>query len=749
MNDTYYDIDFDTLDEDVKLKEDWIRKMVDYSISLTSSMSKIEVKKSYDIVNGIRNREDFAYLWNAYGMEFPGTLKHFPTVRAIFERLLGQFMARPFKWQVSCSDDESVKYMTKETIKTIREEIDRFYAELMKYANSAQFAAEKAKQFMQRTKEKYEAGDYQSALEIDAHNVMDWCIPRFKLKQHQELMAEDMIKSGGAFYQVKVKEIGKAPEITILNHEDVYVHKDKNTKFVNDCDRVVVKRKMAISEIWNKYGSLMKQKDRDSFCSKYGTYIINSDIEIVADANATLEGGPNDRDLNQGLRRDEMWVYYVEFKSNVEIETEEDIDLPIEGSEADRINKSKKKKRYRLDLFEGTRIGDGTASIYVGCGRNKYAYRHPDQPEYCYLTINGCFYSDRNGVPYSLPLKIKGISDSIDIMHYHAENLVGMSGTRAITVDMPNIPAFISGTPMERVMKWVGLVKQGANVIDTSQDGAGQHQQGGAAMDMTISPGISVIYDIIEKLEETAYKICGVSRQSTGNITQTDGKGTSELAIQGSEMVTLPLFRTIDNLCESFMTDVVNAARITYGKGWQGSVILPGAGQRVFTVKSKQFPLSALNVWINNEGQIERDLDNIRLMAMELVRAGAIDASVAVDATILKSLTEVSKRVKKAIEDGKADQTAQLGQQVEQLDKQLQDCAAQLDQANKKLQANDQAKLQLEQSKVQGDQDIKNRDLAQKGMIETEKLKNDARRIDLEAAQLQYGNGGSVEVRNN
>lgn len=172
MNDTYYDIDFDTLDEDVKLKEDWIRKMVDYSISLTSSMSKIEVKKSYDIVNGIRNREDFAYLWNAYGMEFPGTLKHFPTVRAIFERLLGQFMARPFKWQVSCSDDESVKYMTKETIKTIREEIDRFYAELMKYANSAQFAAEKAKQFMQRTKEKYEAGDYQSALEIDAHNVI-------------------------------------------------------------------------------------------------------------------------------------------------------------------------------------------------------------------------------------------------------------------------------------------------------------------------------------------------------------------------------------------------------------------------------------------------------------------------------------------------------------------------------------------------------------------------------------------------
>lgn len=746
MNDAYCDIDLTSLDEDVKLKEDWIKSMINYTISSHSEMSKIDVRKSYDIVNGIRDREDFAYLWEAYGMEFPGNLKHFPTVRAIFERLLGQFIARPFKWQVSCGDEESVKYISKEIVGEIKREIDNYYAELIRTANSAQFASQQAKKFIASLKEKYEQGSYQSSLEKDAHNVMDWCIPRFKLKPKMHLMAEDMIKSGGAFYQVKIKEIGEAPIIKVLNHEEVYVHKGVNTKFINECDRVMVKEKLPIAEVWNRYGSLMKEADRQRFLDKYRQYVINSDLEIVGDANSRLEGSVSDRDIRQGLRKDEMYVYYVEFKSNVEIETDEEMELAIEGESADRIYRAKKTKRYRLDLFEGTRIGE---DIFVGCGRNKYAYRHPDEPWNCYLTINGAFYSDRNGVPYSMPLKIKSISDAIDIMHYHAENMVGMSGTRAVAVDMPNIPSFISGTPMERVMKWLGLLKQGANVMDTSQDGAGKFQQGGGSQDLTLGSGISILYDIIEKLEDTAYKICGVSRQSVGNITQTDGKGTSELAIQGSELVTLPLFTLLDDLCQCFMTDVVNASRITYGKGWQGSIILPGAGQRIFSVKSKQFPLSALNVWVNNEGQIERDLDNVRIIVQELVRAQAIDASVAIDSVMLKSLTEVSQRVKRAIKEGKDDNMEQLASQAEQLDTQLKDAMAQIDKLNKQIAQGDQARLQLDQFKTQAELDLKNRQLRQDGLLETEKIKNDSKRVDLEAAQLQYSGGRATEIKNN
>jgi hypothetical protein len=47
----------------------------------------------------------------------------------------------------------------------------------------------------------------------------------------------------------------------------------------------------------------------------------------------------------------------------------------------------------------------------------------------CTLTVNGMFYSDRNGDPYSLVLKTANLQDKFDVLNFYRDNLIAESGT--------------------------------------------------------------------------------------------------------------------------------------------------------------------------------------------------------------------------------------------------------------------------------------------------------------------------------
>lgn len=387
-------------------------------------------------------------------------------------------------------------------------------------------------------------------------------------------------------------------------------------------------------------------------------------------------------------------------------------------------------------------------NMYVDCGRDKFAIRDPDDPSNVYLSVNGACYNDRNGVPYMLPLKLKDIADKIDILYYHAENLTAMSGTQAARVDYPDIPVWMGDTPQERIMTWLGYLKQGLAVHDTSQQGAGQFNNSGS-VDLSLSDAIITLYDMIDRLEGTAYKIVGTNRQSIGNITQTDGKGTTEIAIQGAETVTQPLFSAFDELAEQFLTDIVNACRLAYKKGLQGELILGSDGQRVFSIKSEKFNLAHFNVYINNQGFIQRDLDNVKVMAEKLVDAQLIDADVAIDAVTAKSLTQLKQSLKASVHRKQNDQNAQMSQQLEEATVNQQKLQQALDQLQAKVDQAKQLELQYKQQNDQANISLKERELTDKQRVESEKLRLENKRVDLEMLQLGYGNTGNKEIRNN
>jgi anti-sigma28 factor (negative regulator of flagellin synthesis) len=737
------------LSEREKLQDQYLINEIDNSIASCLTMDKQKWMDAYNIRNGVRDSSDFAYLWEAYGIEFPSQLRHIPTLRSIFDSLVGQYIRRPFKYGITCTDEDSISYMMSQYREKILSDIVQYYNNRLDAAMAMQQAGDDSKALadhIAKIKEKLESGGYQSDLEILSSKMLRWSLQRFKLRSKLITMVNDWVTAGQAYYQVKVLQTGKAPLIRVVNPMNVFYTKGINTKFIKDCDRVVLKEKIPVTIAWSLYGHKMKESDRQRFIDNFGKYIIDSEIEILGYEFGTVSGH-NEPELVKGLEIPMIDVNYVEWLSNTKVPLLEPEDSTVESANEDRIAKLKTRFKYRLDRYEGIRIGE---DIYVEYGKSKYIVRDPDDPSHCSLTINGACFNDRNGEPYSLPLKTRDIADKIDILHYHAENLLAISGTKAIMVNFPDIPAWMGKNPVQRIMKWLGYLKQGLAVVDTSQEGAGVGKFNNMGdVDLSVSNAIMGIYTMIDNLEATAYKITGVPRQALGQITESDGKGTSQIALSSSEVVSELMFTEFDELAEQFLTDVVNACRIAYSKGIQGQLLLGEAGQKLFSIKNDKFKLAHLNVFVNGEGDVQRDLDDVKNVAFKLIEGQMIDPLTAIDMVTIKSLTELKQSIKNSV-------TSKSRQEKEELATQLQQVQGELENVSKELAKLQEADVEAKAQKVaimQQDVDYKSqakdRELNLRELFEQEKLKLDARRVELEALQLASDESKANEIRDN
>jgi hypothetical protein len=79
-----------------------------------------------------------------------------------------------------------------------------------------------------------------------------------------------------------------------------------------------------------------------------------------------------------------------------------------------------------LTRHEGVRIG---SEVYITRGESKYITRSQSNPEDCTLSINGMFFLDKNGNPFSIVLATADLQDKFDLLHFYRDNLIATSGT--------------------------------------------------------------------------------------------------------------------------------------------------------------------------------------------------------------------------------------------------------------------------------------------------------------------------------
>ena len=346
---------------------------------------KTAVQKCFNYYNGIRDAEQFKYLEDNFGIGQPTSVKFTPLIRKHIDALIGEYLGMPILPKVTCTDQKTVTNMFRERQLYIYQEIQKTCQQKLKN-NLIQIIQGKDPTDMLVKEQLDDLVDdlnqsFISKYEEAAQDVVQYIMQSRNtdmINKLQQLFL-DLLITGCNFYRVVPSTSGTNIQVEIFSPLNVFYERNPKSKYVKDCDRIVVRKWMTQSEILNEYGRELSQDEIDSIKDKwkmsYSTtgYYIRSYVPyqgtgIQADSEI-IPGYPQDVHYNNRL----IDVYDVEW-----IETDKD---------------------FKMHRHSATRIGP---DIFIINPVDKDVVRTQDDPTKCTLSVNGLFYITENNKPYSL-----------------------------------------------------------------------------------------------------------------------------------------------------------------------------------------------------------------------------------------------------------------------------------------------------------------------------------------------------------
>lgn len=730
--------------------EQWCKSNIDWIISMSPIWWKQKTDYYYDLYNGKRDGSKWDSITKTFGVEFPvGKIKHIPLIRPMINRLLSEQEERPFNFVTHTEDTESIT-------QKIQEISQKLFSDILDIIRSGKEVETEMLKL-----QKYYKEEFQSDLEVGVHHAVVSYMMKHRMDRKFSEAFLDKLISGRQLYQIKINRIGEDPEFTIEKPGSVF-YADNNVKWIADCDWVIKANELTPTEILDKFGERMKQDDIDKvedwldMYSKDFTYKVRNEFHDVDN----LLNDPDNYNVNNSNVNHKIAVYYCEWKSIRKIsfwesDNQYDSDAPFIKLLSDQYvnelieTKSKKKLekiqyRYIQDRWEGVRIGD---SIYVDMGKCKYPVRSMAAPSKVRLSINGLTYNGKIK-PYSLLGETEDLQDLYDILHFHKENLIALSGVKGSYMELSQLPDFKTGSFAGNLKMFMYYKKMGTAFIDRSKESSDKSFNQFQSYDDTLGQGMGVILQTIQHVETTAERITGVSRQAMGTIGQYDGKGNTDQAILQSSLVTEYMFNDQDEFVQQGLTDLANSLRVAYKEGYTGFYVSDQHTKEIFSLGS-EFALCDYNIFFTDRTSDKKSIQELKMYANQLAQQQLIGFEDILPLFKKGSLTDIIRYIeanivkRRKIMEEQNQQLAQAQQQMEQAKSQAE---------LSKIQA-EAAKLQASIAENQRKLVLEEKEISDKKAIDTEKIKLDQQRVELEAKQLEYAQqqqlSQSAEIRNN
>ena len=548
-------------------------------------------------------------------------------------------------------------------------------------------------------------------------------------------MLLDLLISGEAYYKVLPTSNGTNFKIEVEDPLNTWVDKDPKSKYLKNGYKSVVRKWMTQEEIIIKYGNLLTKKDIDDLGELKDYDYINNNMILVTGSGARCGDYSNPGLLNNtGVHPEDTYNYNRKFEL-----------IPVYEVEwVDWVRTPDGK--IKGNRYETIRIA---SDIYILLGEDKDAVRDMDATNEITLKLNGMFYTDGHGNPYSLMLKTADLQDEYDLLMYFKSNILALSGTKGAIVDVATLPEILGDNFEERLLKFIAYRKTGLSIIDSSQEGQSPNQIYGG-FDDTVNPGsLQAIQIAIEIVENTASSITGVFRERLGGIQQRDAVANVEVGMQQSYIITKQYYQVMDTLVSEMLTDALNTARSVYKDGLTGQIIL-GDRKQIFTLMPKYYSQTDYDVHLINTADIIKELDLIKQLSIQLSSQNNVDPEILIIVSTSKSLTELKTQLLKSIKEKKIEnnQLVKLTQELQQAQQVIEQMQKQLEASTKKINSLNERKLAIEQQdnqqknninwfKVKSDVDNKKREL---DIIEN--------RNKLEALQLVDNNPNNDKIKN-
>lgn len=719
------------------------QELIDKTNKIISELvySKTELQKAYNYYNGVRDIEQFRYLEENFGIGNPTSIKFTPLIKKHIDALIGEYLGIPIIPKVSCKDSETIQHIGRDKQMKIISELHKtlsasFQKSVLNFLEGKDNKDPLLKQELDKLIDEIDQS-FISDYEIAAQNVIEYIMQ----SRHTDLITVlrdlflDLLITGYAYYRVEPTVEGQNIKIRPLNPLNTFTDQIIDTPYIKNAERAVIRNWMTKVQILNKYGKELSKKDRD-YLEDHWMNTYDSNYRYVKHCGAS-KGilGNTDVQVEPGYPSDENNGIFTEY-------------IPVYEVEWIEVDKN-----YVMNRYESVRIGE---DIYIIRGKSDNVIRSKDNPTYCSLSINGICFLNRGHKPFSLMLSCTDLQDQYDILHFFKDRVIASSGSLGDFVDVAMLPTFLGSDVAERLQKFIAYKKNGIAPIDSSQPGRLENGQAnpmnqifGGYDDTIKAPTIQAIMIAIENLEKTASDITGVFRERLGGIEQRDAVNNVKVSQNNSFIVTKQYYHQMDLIVNELLLDCLNLAKKVYKNGLTGTIILGDKYQKIFTALPEHFTLTDYDIRIVTSSDVIKDIEYVKQLIPEFVKAGSVSPDIIFEAMTVKSLSELKAKVRRAIQKQKEEnnQIQQLSQQLQEAQKQLEDSSKQVKQLQQKVEQLNEQKIQVENQKAQLEYKVdwykaQTERTYREAMVEEAK-----RRTELEIAQLSDGNPYNNQIR--
>lgn len=374
------------------------------------------------------------------------------------------------------------------------------------------------------------------------------------------------------------------------------------------------------------------------------------------------------------------------------------------------------KEKYSSDLYQGV-VVDG--QFVVSEGKSPVIIRDSQDYSKINLPIFGRTFNKITKRPYSLIWATKGLQDLYSIVYYHRELMLNLAGTKTIIFDRSQKPTNLPDGEWEDQKKRgtinIQTTTANGNPIRTSFNQWSMH-------DLSVSPAIQYLENILLGIKETMGEIIGVPRSRMGSVVKTDQVGTMERSLERSMVITEILFYESDEVLAKALSQLLNIAiKYVYKDGGIFQYINNDLMNEVVQIKPGLFKDSVFDVHIMNNNEEATAISEMKDLLMAGYKSGNIPYIDMVGMFPVESSAELKNKIEYF-----SKKAAKLNQEAQQAEgeraMQLEGQKIKLEQEFESYWKNQELKLEKASMQAENEREVaKIQILEQKNIIEANK----------------------------
>lgn len=677
-----------------------------------------------NLYNGIVDIRDLTDVVNPYQLNasfVPDNLPHHPIAVPKIDLLVGEESRRRFDWKVVVTNQNAIT--EKENSKK-----EALFQKMISYVQ-ANYNEEEAEAKLQEM-EDYFKYDWQDIREKMANQILRhyWQEQDFEsifLNCFKDalLMAESVI-------QIDISH--NEPIMTKLNPLKVHSIRSGNSDRIEDSSIIILEDHWAPGKIIDYFHEDLKDVDVDyitDYHTRSGNGSFNDDNENHTLLRDSVEGmtpngldtmfniaeinghyfGSNYTDENGNIRV--LRVYWKSLKKIKKIkfyDDEGEVEYKIMSEEYKPIKELGEESQdlWVNEWWEGTKIGK---DIYVQMKPRPVQFNKLSNPSYCHPGVIGEIYNTNQGRAVSLMDRMKNYQYMYDVIWDRLNKAIATNYGKIFELDLAKVP------DNWEIEKWLHFAivnkiavidsfKEGQQGAATGKLAGGFNTQGGRAIDMETGSYIQQHIQLLEFIKMEMGEIAGVTKQREGSIHQNETASGVERSVNQSSHITEYWYYKHEKFKLRVLSAFLETAKVALqGNNKKVQYILDDQTIQMLNIEGDQFSEADYGLVATASSKAMELEQMLKSNAQAFIQNGG-SMSTIMDIYFSPSLADMRKKI-----------------EIAEAKIQEQQSAAQ-EQQNKLAQQAQENSMALEQSKLELDDMMNQRDNETKIIIEEMRL---------------------------